>query len=292
MYSSIRQTIACLKKTDKKAVKRSLVQIYPLDLDHGPIELGHETVTLGRSSSCQIQIADDSVSRQHAEIRFRGDRCEIIDLGSTNGVSVNGVLGQRTTLCSGDRIQLGTRVYRFLADDDIESQYHETVYSMMTRDGLTGVYNKRYLTETLVREVPRCKRHSRPIALIMIDVDNFKSVNDKFGYLVGDQLLRELAQRMQNVLREDDVLARLGGEKFAILIVESDLEQSVEIADRCREAVRSTAVDTTVGPIDATISVGVAAPVSDHLGSPDELIADAIERLCEAKSSGSGRVVC
>ncbi len=292
MTTSVQQTVACFNQNDlpQPSVKRSLIQIHPLDLESGPISLG-PSMTLGRSSECTVQIRDDSVSRKHAEIVCNGDAAQIFDLGSTNGVMVNGNAVAEATLCSGDRIQLGTLVFRFLADDDIEAQYHETVYAMMTRDGLTGVYNKRYLTETLQREVARCKRHQRPIAVIIADVDHFKSINDAYGHIAGDQVLRELASRMQKVLREDDVLARFGGEEFAIVTVESDLEEAVDVAERCRCAVQASAINTTVGAVEVTISLGLSAPSTAHLGSPEALIREADERLYEAKASGRNRVV-
>lgn len=294
MTSSVHPTVAQFQVENHvgRSTRRSLVQLHPLDLESGPIELTGGTITLGRSSECTILIADESVSRQHAVIRQYDGETQITDLGSTNGVAVNGVRVDEARLSSGDQVQLGTRIYRFLADEDIESQYHETVYSMMTRDGLTGIYNRRYLTETLEREVARCKRHRRPIAVIMIDIDHFNEVNDNYGHIVGDQVLREVATRMENVLRRDDVLARYGGEEFALLIVESDMEETVDVAERCRRAVGSSSIETSVGQIKATVSIGVAAPDQEGIGSSTELIQEAKERLAEAKTGGRDRVIC
>ena len=291
--SSIEHTIAFpTAKNRASRGKRSLVQIHPLDLNRGPIALEHSQITLGRSSQCDIPIADHSISRQHAEIRTTESGPVIVDLESTNGISVNGSAVELHPLKSGDCIQLGNHVFRFLADDDLEAQYHETVYSMMTRDGLTGAYNKRYLEETLEREVARCKRHQRPLALIMIDVDNFKSVNDSYGHMIGDQVLQELASRLQSILRKDDVLARFGGEEFAILMVEAHAEHAIEIAERCRGAVAAEPIQATIGAVPVTISLGVTAPQSVDLGTGNELIADADARLYEAKRAGRNRIVC
>lgn len=272
--------------------KRTLVQIHPLDIDRGPIELSNDRMTIGRSSHCDIRVCDDSVSRQHAEIRVIDQDCLILDLESTNGITVNGSRVQTHPLKSGDTIQIGGYVFRFLADDDLESQYHETVYSMMTRDGLTDTYNRRYLTEMLEREVVRCKRHARPLALTLIDVDYFKSVNDTYGHSVGDQVLRKLSARLQTNLRQDDLLARFGGEEFAIVQVEADMEHAATIAERCRVAIESEPFETTVGPVQVTISLGIAAPDHTALGSCEELLTAADERLYEAKNGGRNRTVC
>jgi diguanylate cyclase (GGDEF)-like protein len=291
--SSIQRTLAFAQSIKSCGDgKRSLVQIYPLDLNRGPIELSENQTIIGRSSSCDLRVADDSVSRQHAEIRTGKAGSMVLDLGSTNGISVNGSPVQAQHLSSGDCIQLGSHVFRFLADDDLESQYHATVYSMMTRDGLTGAYNMRYLQETLRREVARCKRHTRPLAVIMIDIDRFKSINDSYGHVIGEQVLRELSARLQNILREDDVLARCGGEEFTIAMVEANIEDAAEIAERCRIAVASEPFCTTIGPLPVTISLGVAAPDPVDLGASEELITEAEERLCEAKRAGRNRTVC
>jgi diguanylate cyclase (GGDEF)-like protein len=272
--------------------KRTLVQIHPLDIDRGPIELSNDRMTIGRSSHCDLRICDHSISRQHAEIRVTDQDCLILDLESTNGITVNGSRVQTHPLQSGDTIQLGRYVFRFLANGDFESQYHEAVYSMMTRDGLTDAYNKRYLTEMLEREVARCKRHARPLALTLIDVDYFKSVNDTYGHSVGDQVLQKLSARLQSNLRQDDLLARFGGEEFAIVQVEADLEHAAIIAERCRVAIESEPFETTGGPVQVTISLGIAAPSPTALGSCEELLTEADERLYEAKSGGRNRTVC
>ena len=271
---------------------RWLVQIHPLDLDCGPIELDDEITTLGRSDECTIQVDEESVSRKHAEIRRTSSGFEIVDLGSTNGVLVNEIPAEQVALRSGDRIQLGARVYRFLSDNDFEAQYHETVYSMMTRDGLTGAYNKRYLLESLAREIHRCKRYQRPIAVALMDIDHFKAVNDTHGHLVGDEVLKELARRLHDVLRDDEVLSRFGGEEFAVVMVEADREQAIEVAQRCRLAICNTPFETAAGPLEITASFGVSVPAPESLASVDPILAEADERLYDAKHDGRNCVKC
>lgn len=271
--------------------ERWLVQVHPLDLEQNRVQLSTQEVTLGRSELCGVVLDDDSVSRQHASISCGPNGYEISDLGSTNGVLVNDQLVENQLLRTGDRIQLGQRIFRFLADNDVEAQYHETVYSMMTRDGLTSAFNKRYLLECLDREVARANRHERPLAIILLDIDHFKSINDEYGHLVGDEVLRELALRLGNELREDQVFARFGGEEFAILDGEGDPKSAVQLAERCRTAIANEPFETTDGPLEVTISLGVSIPEPSHASTREQLLALADERLYEAKRSGRNRVV-
>lgn len=270
---------------------RWLVQLHPLELDRGPIEIQQSVTKLGRSSDCDIQIEEDSVSRFHAEIQKTPDGFIVVDCNSTNGVLVNDQRVTSLLLKSGDRLQLGARIYRFLANSDFEAQYHETVYSMMTRDGLTGVHNKRYLLECLQREVARCKRYQRPISVLLMDVDHFKKINDTLGHLIGDEVLKELARRLQAELREDEILARFGGEEFAVVMVEVDPERAMQIGERCRLAICSTPFQLSSGPLDVSVSVGVAAPAIETLLTIDQLMTEADTRLYEAKRGGRNRVV-
>lgn len=269
-----------------------IVQIHPLDLNRGPIEISSAPTTIGRNSQCHVRISNESVSRRHAEIAMAEFGAVIVDLGSTNGVVVNGEKVDEYRLSSGDCIELGNHVFRYLDGSDFESQYHATIYSMMTRDTLTRAYNRRYLEETLEREVARCKRHARPISVIMIDVDEFKTINDSRGHMIGDQVLRAVCERLQAAIRPDDVLARFGGEEFAIVLVESDLEHAAETAERCRASIAAEPIDTTAGMVSMTISLGVASPLPEDLGNSMELMTEADERMYEAKRAGRNRVVC
>lgn len=269
--------------------QRWLVQIHPLDLDRGPIEI-RETIQIGREGSCGLHLPDHSVSRRHAEIVKQDDNYTIRDLGSTNGVVINGQQVQEHALQTGDRVQLGSRIFRFLADHDLEAQYHETVYSMMTRDGLTGVFNKRYLLESLDREVARCRRYKRPIAVILLDIDHFKSINDTCGHLAGDEVLQQMSHRLGDVLRDDEILARFGGEEFAIVIVESNRDNALAVAERCRQAVAATPFQTSAGMLEVTISLGVEAPPVEAIEDRDALLDAADKFLYEAKDNGRNQV--
>ncbi len=268
------------------ATQQWLIQLHPLDLEQSKIELDGDRMLIGRAEGCDLRLDDSSISRQHARIQRGAAGFEIVDLESTNGILVNDIPVTAAVLQSGDRIRLGQRIFRFLSDTDLESQYYETVYTMMTRDGLTGAFNRRYLVEYLDREIARSRRFNRLLSLIMFDVDHFKTINDTYGHLAGDEVLRELSRRVQSVTSDGEILGRFGGEEFAIVAAEMDLRQAKELAETCRAVVASEPFVTAAGLLEVTISCGVAAPYPNSLVHRDQLVAIADSRLYDAKRQG------
>ncbi len=159
--------------------------------------LGDQPIQIGRGSDNTMVLDNDSVSRRHCRIEKRGRSYWLMDLESTNGSYVNDELCTELQLRRGDQVKIGDTIFKFLCGSDVEAQYHETIYRMTIVDGLTGVNNKRFLMESLEREIPRARRHQRPLSLVMFDIDHFKSINDNFGHLAGDYVLKELARLVQ-----------------------------------------------------------------------------------------------
>jgi diguanylate cyclase (GGDEF)-like protein len=161
---------------------------------------------------------------------------------------------------------------------------------MATTDPLTGLFNKRVFLEALGRHVRTAERYDKKLSLIMTDLDRFKSVNDTHGHPVGDQVLRQFASVITRNAREVDVACRYGGEEFAVILVETDLEGAVRMAERIRSDMESEPVETDTGTIHVTCSMGVAT-CPEHGPDPDGLVRSADEALYEAKRSGRNRVV-
>lgn len=162
-------------------------------------------------------------------------------------------------------------------------------------DGLTGLYNRRHLDTRLAEEVARAKRHRLTLSCLFIDADHFKQINDRFGHAAGDQVLIALAKRIRDQLRTSDLAARYGGEEIAVLLPQTDLENASRLAERIREAIASSPVETTDGTtIPITVSIGVATLPQRTEASLDELTGEILEladrQVYRAKETGRNRV--
>jgi len=245
-------------------------------------------VNLGRGAENTIILDNDAVSRRHALVEVREGKYFLVDMNSTNGTYVNDEIVHDHALRRGDQIKIGDTILKFLSGSDLESQYHETIYRMTIIDGLTSVHNKRYLIEQLEREISRATRHRRPLTVVMLDIDHFKEVNDIFGHLAGDQVLKEVAQLAKSRLRPDDVIARYGGEEFAIVLPETKLDGGILIADQLRQMIADEMFTFEDEEIQVTVSCGVSELATDW--RCHDFLKDADRNLYEAKRSGRDRV--
>lgn len=159
-----------------------------------------------------------------------------------------------------------------------------------TRDPLTGLLNRRSFTELAVRSLQKAKRESMPMSAIMVDIDKFKSINDTFGHQVGDEVLVAVAGRIDKSLSDTELVARHGGEEFAVLSPSLDIAKATFVAERLRAIVADVPVSTTAGPVPVTISVGVAE-LGPGVDSIPSLLNTADQRLLAAKQNGRNRVV-
>ena len=252
--------------------------------------LDESPTRVGRGTDNTIVLDSDSVSRRHAHFEARGKGWIVADDGSTNGTYCNDEQVLRElVLRNGDRVKIGSTIFKFLSGADVEAQYHEEIYRLTIIDGLTQVHNKRYLYEALERELIRGRRHNRHLAVLMFDIDHFKRINDLHGHLAGDFVLKELARIVQSRIRRDEVFARYGGEEFCIILPETMLEGAVELGERLRQQIQDHTFVFQQDKIKVTISVG-AAVLTDEDRNAGELLKRADERLYQAKNSGRNRV--
>jgi len=245
--------------------------------------------TLGRDPLATIVLDADSVSRSHARIEVVANDTCVVDLGSTNGTFVNDVQVDRQALRSGDLVKVGDIIFKFLAGHNVEAAYHEEIYRMTIRDGLTSIANVRYLNEFLEREFARSRRHGRELAVILFDIDHFKRINDSLGHLTGDYVLREMARIVDSRVRRDELFARYGGEEFCLVLPETTPEGSLGYAEIVRKVVEGHRFLFDGATIPVTISLGVAV-FTPEMTRPVDIIRAADAALYRAKNNGRNRV--
>jgi two-component system cell cycle response regulator len=246
---------------------------------------------IGRSSSTDIHLDDDTISRRHACIRCAGDIVRLDDLESANGTWVNGERISEQRLHEGDKIRLGDgTLMRYTIQDSVDESFQQVMYDLALRDGLTKTYNREHFAGHLNKEVAFARRHGTPLSLLMLDIDHFKRVNDTYGHLAGDQVLVELAERVQVVIRTEDTLARYGGEEFAVVLRGIELDNATIVGERVRALVANKPFDYKEQSLAITTSVG-AASFGDYAHDPESLVRAADEALYAAKGSGRNCVL-
>jgi len=193
--------------------------------------------------------------------------------------------GQVTAVCV--TVNDGTDAFIY------QSQLQEAMVKLEAAnrtDGLTKVNNRTYWLNRLEEEVCRVERHETPLTVTLFDLDHFKQVNDTMGHLAGDQVLREVAERVQKMLRTSDVMGRYGGEEFGILLPHTDLWQAMQVVDRIRQNIAAKPVVFNGTEIPVTASFGVAQ-WHQKLARVDEFLSVTDEALYEAKRSGRDRCI-
>ena len=267
-----------------------LVKIYPLASIGHPVPFESLGLVIGRDSNCSLAIDDDSVSRRHATVEWKDDGYVVRDLGSTNGTFVNDQRVQEQKLSAGDRVRFGKNIFKYLSATELESQYHETVFKMMTTDGLTEVYNKRYFAENLERDLLSLARTQESLCVLLMDLDKFKSVNDTFGHLAGDAVLIEFAKRAKSVVRCGELFARYGGEEFVMMCPRARLSEAAATAERIRAVVSAAPVEFEGMVIPLTVSIGIAQCDASYHGDMNDLLSKADQYLYRAKELGRNQV--
>jgi diguanylate cyclase (GGDEF)-like protein len=167
------------------------------------------------------------------------------------------------------------------------AHYIERVKQLAYRDGLTGIFNRRFFELRMVEEIERARRFNSGLGVIMIDIDQFKRLNDEFGHLLGDEVLRQVSSLLHQQLRKIDVVCRYGGEEFSILLSQTSPQHSLAVAEKLRRMVERWQFPGVPRPV--TISAGTAN-YPDHGTTRDELVKAADAGLYAAKQAGRNRV--
>jgi diguanylate cyclase (GGDEF)-like protein len=245
---------------------------------------------IGRMPDNEVALDDEAVSRRHARIERGSDGWLLMDVGSRNGTLLNErELAGQATLQRDDRIRIGSTIFKFLSGEDVESLFHEEIYQLSIVDHLTGLHNRRSFDDLLEKEFSRARRYRRAFSVLMLDIDWFKRVNDRYGHPAGDIVLRGVGAVLEQALQRDETVARYGGEEFGLLLPETELSAAAEVGEALRAAVAATRFEHQSATIAVTVSVGAATLVGSGR-SPAELLARADQKLYEAKRAGRNRV--
>lgn len=256
------------------------------------IRLQKREIVIGRGAQADIRLQDDGVSRIHAKIVLHPTGAvEIIDLDSTNGTYVDGESVRSSFLTEGVSIGVGPfEFFRFGHYADSEADLQHQLYTTATRDGLTGALNRRHLMVRLRQEFGLALRSDVPLCAVLLDVDHFKQVNDTYGHAAGDEVLRGLVERVRPSLRTYDLFGRYGGEEFALILRQTDVENALVIAERTRRLVCEGPFDMPEGVTPSTLSVsvslGLAMLDSEAMSTPESLLHAADQALYRAKAGG------
>jgi diguanylate cyclase (GGDEF)-like protein len=166
---------------------------------------------------------------------------------------------------------------------------YESVEKLSITDGLTEIYLRRYFIDRLSEEIERSRRLKLKFSILMIDIDRFKNCNDKYGHMVGDAVLREIASIIKNNVREIDLLARYGGEEFTVLLPETGRKGALHVAERIRKACEDRLISAYDENLKFTVSIGVSVYPEDAKDS-EPLIEKADETMYRSKQEGRNRV--
>ena len=220
--------------------------------------------------------------------RYVAERVQHVRAGDSTPLDIR--------LASGDVVRFqctglpdGGRMLAYVSVTDL-FRHAEALETLATVDGLTGVYNRRHFLELADAEWARCERYHRPLSLIVLDIDHFKSINDCFGHDAGDAVLMDFAQLCRDRKRKTDVVGRIGGEEFAILLPETELAEALVVADRLRQKTEQRSLTVATEALSLTVSLGVAQAGVGMSGFP-RLLKVADEALYQAKQKGRNQVI-
>lgn len=244
---------------------------------------------VGRDPRATFCLNDPGVSWHHARFEDRGDGWAIVDLGSTNGVKINGAPRGEGVLVTGDKLVLGHTVLRFEEQDATEQHYDAMVQRLLNIDELTGLYVRRRFDAELDRLIRAAAAERRTVGLLVMDLDGIKTINDTHGHLFGAHAIGEAGRLIGAVLGDGGIAARFGGDEFVAALPGCDLEATVRVGEQIWDAVAAHHFEHEGVVLDPGISIGAAA-YPESAQDARSLFQRADEAMYRAKRAGKNRV--
>jgi diguanylate cyclase (GGDEF)-like protein len=247
------------------------------------------SLVIGRDPDVELVLADALVSSRHAMLEDRGDSWTIVDLGSTNGTTVNGEKGGEFALKHGDKIVFGATVVRFEMQDRLERAYDEHLEKLINVDELSGLLVRRKFDLDLKVALDAARAAHKTLGLLMMDLDGIKSINDTHGHLFGAYVIGESGRVIGRVLDKRGFASRFGGDEYIAAIPGHALAESRSVGEEIRAAIGAFPFEREGVPLRPGISIGVAA-FPENADDAAALLQHADEALYRAKRAGKNRV--
>ena len=252
---------------------------------------------VGRDSECDLGFNDPKLSREHCQITVqkvgqsqKKFSVTIEDLGSRNGVLVNNQkIDEPCPLQAGDQIKIGSNVYGYYIKFPEEIELESYLYKIATRDATTGLVNKTFFENNLDFELKRALRYKRPLSFVLMDLDHFKMINDKYGHNIGDIVLKKVGEIILSELRFEDTAIRYGGEEFALLLPETSEADALSLISRIQKKMGRATFKVHDRIFQVTASFGVSH-VQDGVTTTQLLFELADKALYRAKDLGRNRI--
>lgn len=281
---------------DGREARPSYVVVLSGGIAGAMLPVGPSGATLGRAPENPLRFPDASLSRVHARFEVGPDgQARLEDLGSTNGSFHNGKrLEPRSPvrLRDGDRLQFGAGVLlKFIQPDPYEERLHFELFERSVRDPLTHLFNRSYFVRQFVTLADEVAGRGLGVAVLLLDIDHFKDVNDKRGHDAGDEVLRQVAEMLQALTRPEDLVARYGGEEFVVALPASGPDLAIERAAKIRTEVALTRFRVGTETLRLTVSIGLTFVSASRVVAAEPMISVADLALYEAKRGGRDRFV-
>ena len=282
----VRESIA--RAQGKKA---ALVVLQGSDGDIGTHVMIDRPITLGRDPAVELPLNDEGISRRHCRVAPHEDHFILEDLRSTNGTLLNGeqVKLEPQVLAAGDRIYLGACVIKFTYADAMEVGYHAQMDTLIGTDDLTGLIAKRRFDAAYQRAVENARVQGEKLAVMMLDLDGLKKINDTHGHPVGAYTISEVGKVIGATVANTGAACRFGGDEFAVFLPGHSRAEAHKLGDKIRERIASHHFDKEGVIVQPTLSIGLSAFPEDGQ-TADILLAKADEALYRAKRAGRDRV--